>query len=56
MLNDQDQQADNFAGLPKKSYSAMKVSQLGDLAGMTEAMVRGAYADMGTMQMMMAMM
>jgi hypothetical protein len=52
MLNDQDQQADNFADLPKKSYSAMKVSQLGDLAGMTEGMVMGGYGDGMSMTMM----
>jgi len=52
MVNEQNQ-ADDFAGSSRKSYSAMKVSQLGDLAGMTQAMV-GAYADAmgGTMVMM----
>jgi hypothetical protein len=51
MVNEYDHQADNFAGSPRKSYSAMKVSQLGDLAGLTEAMVNRPYADMlgGTM-------
>jgi len=53
MVNEQNQ-ADDFAGSSRKSYSAMKVSQLGDLAGMTQQMTLGAYADAmgGTMVMM----
>ncbi len=39
---------------PKKLYSAMKISKLGSLAALTQAMENGMYADAMFGSMMMA--
>jgi hypothetical protein len=51
MVNEQNHQADDFLGSSRKSYSAMKISQLGDLSGLTQANNMAPYSDGATMML-----
>jgi hypothetical protein len=45
MLNDVDRYEFFSGGLEKRAYAAMKVTSLGQLADLTQAMSVGAYTD-----------